>query len=326
MGGYAPSADADNQAPGGGGARRRSRGPPVVITERGRTALLRKYGTEEMSDSRGITRARLLSRFVSDLGSKKFGAIVFGYEGVLHDTRADHAMPLKEIGAGLEKILRDGIRIGIVSGMSHEEIAPKLRHTIPSKYWEEVHVGYCNCAEIITLDEDPDTDQKLTSELRYFLDRAASGESEIPWDKIIPHPPHQISVGNDAIGNYGATRIIAAMEKMQGPVLRNLKVLESEQYTDIIPRRVSKYDMVGRIRDAIRKDRHVLCIGCKGKWPGSDSELLTHRHSLSTDTVSATAASCWNLLPAGERGEQGALAYMRGISMHGSGGGFGMSI
>ena len=114
--------------------------------------------------------------------------------------------------------------------------------------------------------------------------------------------------------------IIRAMTGAGSPMRRSVKVFESDGYIDVVPYGGSRYEMVRRIKPAIPRDRYILCIGCRGQWPGADCELLAHRYSLSTGTVSATASSCWNLLPEGEGGEQGALTYMRSMRM-GDGGG-----
>ena len=148
------SGTGDARGADGGDARAGNpRAGMPVVTGRGMTALRRKFGRDEMSDSRGITRARLLTRFVGDLSSKKFGAIIFGYEGVLRDYGSGHTMPLKEIGAELERIMRGGIIVGIASRSGPESVTAELRHMIRPEYWDDTRVGYCNGTDIRALSD-----------------------------------------------------------------------------------------------------------------------------------------------------------------------------
>ena len=298
-------------------------GTPVV-TGRGMTALRRKFGRDEMSDSRGITRARLLTRFVGDLSSKKFGAIIFGYEGVLRDYGGGHTMPLKEIGAELERIMRGGITVGIASRSGPESVAAELRHMIRPEYWDDTRVGYCNGTDIRALS---DTEENQSRAKNKHIELAADviESSNIISGSDVASCGSQISIKNSGgaggVKKYSADMIIRAMTDAGAPMQRNVKVFESDGYIDIVPYGGSRYEVVMRTKLAIPRDRHILCIGCRGQWPGADCELLAHRYSLSTDTVSATASSCWNLLPEGEGGEQGALSYMRSIRTGGGSGG-----
>lgn len=157
--------------------RRDTRAEQPVMTERGRTVLRRKYGAEEMSDARGITRARLLSRFVNELASRRFGAVVFAYEDTLLNMTGDHTghtMPLKEIAHGIERLQRGGVIVGIVTGMDWESAREKIRHVVMPEYWESTYVGCSSGADIRMLDGGgsihngdrigiaPDSDKKQT--------------------------------------------------------------------------------------------------------------------------------------------------------------------
>lgn len=303
-----------------------------VITERGRIVLRRKFGEAEMSDARGITRARLLARFVNDLASKRFGGVVLGYEGVLRNVGgggaggpigadAQHTMPLKEIGSELERLLRNGITVGIVSSAGRESVEPELQHTIRPEYWASTHVGYCNGGDIRTLDDDDDDgngpahhQEGADENLESFLQSTVS-DRIIPEDRVVRSGHHQASIKNHD-GMYGAVQIIRSAERAYASMPDGIKVLESAagRLTDVLTHHTSKADLARRVGGMVPKDRHMLCIGCDGQWPGSDCELLTHRYSLSTNTVSATAASCWNLLPSGEYGEEGALTYLKSMN------------
>lgn len=286
----------------------------MTITERGATALLKKFSKTEMSDARGLTRARLLSRFVNELASKQFGAIVFGYEMVLQDSQAGHIMPLKEINKELERLLHKGIIIGIASSRNHETVKTELQHTILPEYWKTTHVGYCNGANIGTLDDDDNFQNNKDEHLELFF-QCVTLNNIIPKSNIIKYQ-HQISIKNDN-KIYSAENIFQKIKSIDKSILNGIKILESGKFIDVIPHYVSKYNIINTIKKSIPKDRHILCIGYDGQWPGSDCELLTHRYSLSTNTVSATAATCWNLLPDDVYGEQGTLAYLKNVEIKG---------
>lgn len=302
-------------ADGGDARAGNPRAEVPVVTERGMAALRRKFGGDEMSDSRGITRARLLTRFVGDLSSKKFGAIVFGYEGVLRDYGGGHTMPLKEIGAELERIMRGGIKIGIASRSGPESVAAELRHTIRPEYWDDTRIGYCNGTYIRALSDAETSQSDANNDHIEFVTDAIESSGMIS-ESDVTSCESQVSIknsGSAGVKKYSADMIIRAMAGAGAPAPRSVKVFESDGYIDVVPYGGSRYEVVRRTKLAIPRDRHILCIGCRGQWPGADCELLAHRYSLSTGTVSATASSCWNLLPEGEGGEQGALSYMRSM-------------
>lgn len=299
-----------------------------VITGRGMKALRYKFSSTEMSDARGVTRARLLSRFVGDLARKKFGGIVFSYEDVLYDTSADHSMPLKEISSEIERIQDGGIAVAIVSRGDPKRICSDLRHAIGSRYWESTHVGYENGAVISTLNDDiqdayhdhADIDRENITDksLKAFLDYAMTRKI-ISDKKDAVLYPHQISILRKDRGHC-ASSITCMMRLDDGQLpsmARGVKAFDAGRHTDIIPYNTSKYDIVRVMKSHIPKDARILCIGSSGQWPGSDCEMLTHRYSLSTDTVSATASSCWNLLAADTHAEQRVLSYLRGIATGG---------
>lgn len=295
--------------------RRRTKDSTMTITDRGITALLKKFSKLEMSDARGMTRARLLSRFVNDLATKQFGAVVFGYEMALQDSRAGHTMPLRQISIELERLQDNGIIIGIASSRNYQTVKTELRHMILPQYWKATHVGCCNGAYVGTLDDDFQSGQinANNESLALFLEFVASNgiisKNDIMADR------RQVSIKKDHDNSYSVSKILHDVQSTDKTILNDIKIFDSGRFIDAVTYHTSKYNVVNSISSAIPKDRHILCIGYDGQWPGSDCELLTHRYSLSTGTVSATAASCWNLLPDSMRGEQGTLAYLRGVKI-----------
>jgi hypothetical protein len=58
----------------------------------------------------------------------------------------------------------------------------------------------------------------------------------------------------------------------------------------------------------------VLRIGDRARWPGNDFALLASPHGLSADEVSPDPGAAWNFAPAGHRGAQATLGYLRQLS------------
>ncbi len=57
----------------------------------------------------------------------------------------------------------------------------------------------------------------------------------------------------------------------------------------------------------------MLCIGDRGCWPGNDFALLNQEFALSSDEVSGSPDTCWNIAPAGHRGVQATLGYLSAL-------------
>jgi hypothetical protein len=84
---------------------------------------------------------------------------------------------------------------------------------------------------------------------------------------------------------------------------------------DVLAPGVRKRTVLNHIAAMLGKEvtSQVLCIGDRGQWPGNDFSLLDDPYALSVDEVSQDPATCWNLAPAGSRGAQACLQYLRKI-------------
>src|SRR5262249_53339365 len=96
--------------------------------------------------------------------------------------------------------------------------------------------------------------------------------------------------------------------------------VESSHSLDVLAPGVSKQLVVEACKSAAAMRGNpvdALCIGDRGRWPGNDYVLLSNPYSLSVDTVSPDPDTCWNIAPAGCRGVQATLAYLRAINCYG---------
>jgi hypothetical protein len=94
--------------------------------------------------------------------------------------------------------------------------------------------------------------------------------------------------------------------------------LESDHSLDIVAPGVTKLDIVFACQEMTRlrhNSENILCIGDKGEWPGNDYDLLTSPYSLSVNTVSSNANSCWNIARSGHRGTQATMEYLKRIEV-----------
>ena len=72
--------------------------------------------------------------------------------------------------------------------------------------------------------------------------------------------------------------------------------------------------VVSEIKKNVPSNTDILTIGDRGKWPGNDAALLKEPLSLSVDEVSYSPETCWNLSPAGVRGVQATLLYLKKLN------------
>jgi hypothetical protein len=93
---------------------------------------------------------------------------------------------------------------------------------------------------------------------------------------------------------------------------RDLCVTRSSHSIDIVPKGVSKLNVVSRLRGEVG-DAPLLTIGDRGRWPGNDYALLREPFSLGVDEISVDPITCWNLALPGQRGPAATLEYLKAL-------------
>ena len=293
---------------------------PRGMTKAEAAAIMRKSGaksigalsTSAVSYWRSAYRATLRK-----LKSASLGAIVFDYDGTLCPADRRFVGVAPEVSSELRRLVSLGLGVGVATGRGRS-VGNDLRNALPEALWTSVLVGYYNGGEVAPLsdvsspDRESDPDPvlaRLMSELESdpWFAEIATGEVRPRQITVEPRTPSGRSILRaylrDALGNRYAGSI---------------KVCESGHSFDIVPEDVSKRAVVLKCASELSPDRpHVLCIGDSGAWPGNDYDLLSEPLSLSVDSVSMSASTCWNLVSPGTRRVEGTVEYLRRIGVSG---------
>ena len=213
------------------------------------------------------------------------------------------------MGAEFSRLLRGRIRIGIATGRG-KSVRKSLQKALPEKLWDRVVIGYYNGAEIGMLGDDtcPDDSDLAGPELAPVVERLERDSmilrlakltvrrrqiTLVPAEGVFPGPlwdyVHSLLIGLD--GNMAIA-------------------LRSGHSVDVVPPQSSKVAVVKKVQE-LAGPGNVLRIGDRGRWPGNDYALLGHVHALSADEVSPDPCGGWNIAPAGRRGAQATLGYLR---------------
>ena len=246
----------------------------------------------------------------STLLDAAYCGLALDYDGTLcHE--AERYGPLPQTMADeFERLLRAGCYIGIATGRG-KSVRRSLQTALPRDLWGRVVIGYYNGAEVGVLDDDdcPDDREVVGPELKQvadglrsdpFVSQLASFSFRLkqitltPADGVFPGP----------LWEYVHALLLSS--SYTGAV-----ALRSGHSVDILAPETTKLTVVERVSKMAGGGRPVLRIGDRGRWPGNDFSLLDSAHSLSADEVSPDARGAWNLAPAGHRGSQATLGYLR---------------
>lgn len=279
-------------------------------------ALFRKFDKNLALDQFDQKAIIALDSFLERLQKTRFNGVVFDYDGTLCDPVHRFSGPSENIGRGIEKLVTNGIRVGIATGRG-SSVRKDLRKLLSNNIWSEVLIGYYNGADIATLQDDeyPHKDGMVDPTLSKFL--SIMDKEGYANDVQLTVRPRQITIENPRASEK-RTSILTYQHISQRYGINTIKILESSHSIDIVAPDVSKKNLVKTIEDYITKDGfepRILKIGDKGRWPGNDFELLADGFSLSVDTVSQEFDACWNLAPLGHKGEQATLDYMSAMKI-----------
>lgn len=249
-------------------------------------------------------------KFIRTIRSVPFCGVVLDYDGTLCDPRSRFVGWQMEASLEVVRLLKAGILVGIATGRG-ESVRKDLREGIPKNLWNRLVVGYLNGADVAFLSDDlHPTRTKQIYSLRK-ISRAIKSHPMIRRFATCKNYPMQISVRPK--GLYSKELVWDNLKNLK--LLadnRDIKVVQSSHSVDILASSVSKSRVVDKIRSLLNDpDARILCIGDQGKWPGNDSELLSEAHALSVDTVSSDLNTCWNIAPAGYRGPQATMFYLK---------------
>ena len=252
-------------------------------------------------------------KFLRSLSKQRFGGVVLDYDGTLVDARSRREPPSKQICNELVRLLDIGIKIGIATGRG-KSIREDLRRPgiIPQKYWNQIIIGYYNGSDINILsnDDSPNRTDKCCVSLNDIVKLLGDNLLVTSLNPEITSRHKQVTV--EPKTTVSETFLWESVQDQLSYYSDlSVKVVRSSHSIDIIASDVSKLAVVNKIRQEMVDGSEIITIGDRGRWPGNDVELLSTKYSLSVDEVSFAQNQCWNLCPAGVRGPQGTLGYLK---------------
>ena len=282
----------------------------IAILRKSRNLLLSDMDNREVGYWHSAYRM-----FIRTLEQTSFGGVVFDYDGTLCDIDERYSGPSANVISELCRLLEKGLIIGIATGRG-SSVKKDLRRLIQKEYWERILVGYYSGSDIAPLNSEEHPD--VTVPMHPVLEAIKSlicGHDQFSLMAKIEYRPGQITIEARNLSLWMRTKAILR-DLVSASDTQNVRVLESDHSLDIVAPGVSKLNIVSscqQMAGSIHNPESVLCIGDKGEWPGNDYELLTSSYSLSVDTVSSSATTCWNLARPGHRGTQATIEYLKCI-------------
>ncbi|MEO8594191.1 MAG: HAD hydrolase family protein [Candidatus Solibacter sp.] len=257
-----------------------------------------------------------LDIFRDELYRTPIRGIIFDYDGTLVDVRDRFKPPKQDIAEALIKLLASGVRIGIATGRGRSA-RRDLRDVIPRQYWPHILMGYHNGAELAQL-----TDETIPESTNGSVDPAIAKALELLSDHPAISCRLTVDPSHSQIGLQWKSKILGwHLESLLEPLMPALHALgiqlvSSGHSIDLLASGVSKRRVVRRLAESgAISPSEILVIGDRGRSPGNDAEMLSHRPSLSVDEVSDEASTCWRLTPAMLKGRVATLWYLGRLTM-----------
>lgn len=248
-----------------------------------------------------------LSDFIHRLKATSFTGLVIDYDGTLCGRNQRFGSLSKDIGSELNRLLDDGIPLGVASGRGRS-LKKLMREAIDHNYWDRVVIGLYNGATVGKLgDEASCQEQPVPEPLAEAYSRLNPIKTALGLQTIVRS--HQISIRPTTWVDPFHLRTIIVEQLAD---FDDVSVLASSHSVDIVSKCTSKEAVV----DALRLEHPgcILRIGDQGAAGGNDFELLNSGISLSVDRVSSNLKTCWNLGRSGISGPRLTLQYLRALS------------
>lgn len=282
----------------------------MALATRRKASVLGEASAGELSKHLG----KAYNKFIRTLGKKSFAAVVFDYDGTLCGKENRFGDFDSRISKELRRILKAGILVGIATGRG-KSARIALQKALPKSLWPRILVGYYNGADLGILYEDtkPDGTDIPCPELE-SLAAALRDHPAILTQCYVTVRKYQITI--EALPTFRLNQVFSMVfELAQQHGAPGTQTVSSSHSIDILAPGVSKLSVIETLYKcfSINAKKSILCIGDRGLWPGNDFELLKTEFSLSVDEVSGDLATCWNIAPAGYRGIQATLFYLKCI-------------
>lgn len=263
---------------------------------------------------------RAFDHFVAKLRAQRFCSLVLDYDGTLCGKQDRFTGVRPRIAVQLNRILAAGIWIGIATGRGRS-VKQDLRSFVLRRLWGKVLVGYYNGGDIGTLDDDSHPLASIATHADLTPVITALQQNRMLAQLADSDPrPVQLTVVPKCLKSWdevwNTVQHTVASLGQQG-----VRVVRSSHSMDVLAPGVSKRNLVHDLNGRLKRYNGdaTLCIGDLGRWPGNDFELLAEEYSLSVDEVPFDPLGCWNVAPAGHRGVQATLDYLRALRISKSG-------
>jgi hydroxymethylpyrimidine pyrophosphatase-like HAD family hydrolase len=258
---------------------------------------------------------KAMAEFRARLSKPKYGAIVVDFDGTVVRPGADrNALLSKPVAAFFTQLLKNRIRVYFATGRG-DSIHSVLAESLPAVLHPQIFISYYNGSVTRALSESPPKPEGGTfhREFDALLDQLKSDH----FVSNVAKPDNksfQLTLKATKQAEFpAASTAVRELIARHGAGL--FRVVQSSHSLDVIPWATSKLECVRFAQSHLADGMEVLTIGDRGAMTGNDYDLLTHRYSLSVDSVSADLGSCWNLLPAGSRNVAGLIWYARAIKI-----------
>lgn len=256
------------------------------------------------------------TEYKKKISQTAFGGIIFDYDGTLCESKNRFTGISDEMALLLNKLLHNKILVGIATGRG-KSIRADLQKVIDLKYQSNLFIGYYNGGEIGELANN-DIPKIITNE---HVHKALKDLNKLLSKRFPELKPEakkfQLTIEFNRSLNVDIKNEV--VEFVRTISTGNILCVESTHSIDLIVKpEVSKLNVVRYCSQLLAgtKYEEILCIGDKGRFPGNDFELLSHKLSLSVDETSSDISTCWNFSPPGLRQIDSTLFYMNNIGLH----------
>jgi hydroxymethylpyrimidine pyrophosphatase-like HAD family hydrolase len=286
-----------------------------VAPERAAVAIERKRAAAPVSSAHDVTDwSSTLNKFLLRLKAAKFRGVVFDYDGTLCDeARRFEDMP-EEVTPHIHNLIEHGVRIAIATGRG-SSVKDAIRNKIPKRLWPKITIGFYNCSQIGTLDDNrsPIRHETPVDALKQAATILSASDQLKACAKVEIRGP-QIVISPRLAGYAHSVRELVA-QLIASEFQKGVICVHSTHSVDVIVSNVNKLNLLCHLRNQGMESSDILCIGDLGRWPGNDFALLDNEFGLSTNQVSARPECCWNLAPPGVINLQATLHYLHRVEV-----------
>ena len=240
------------------------------------------------------------------LSATAIQAIVFDYDGTLCGEKHRYGNMPNNVAEALVRLSDAGVSIGIATGRGGSAGAA-MRASLPQVIWRDITVGYYNGGVVTNLLDE--RMKMIEGEAPKELLEALSSDQCLGRADI---RSNAVQVTIRIPSGLSQTELLDRVRQLVEMAGYQAGVCASGHSVDILMGSVSKRAVVAALQRSIGVE-YVLRIGDKGRSPGNDADLLDDPFGLSVDEVSDHPNHCWNFAPAGVRGIQATLYYLKNL-------------